>query len=62
LRIVVVRMRRTEPRRLECLSWKTLLSHSLHSRQHVGSAIQVTLTLQAPMLLVRARVRLGGNV
>jgi hypothetical protein len=58
LRIVVARTRRIELRRLECLSWKTLLSHNLHSRQHVGSAIHVTLTLQAPMLLVRARVRL----
>jgi hypothetical protein len=30
-------------------------------RQHVGSIIHVTLTLHAPMLLVRARVRLGDS-
>jgi hypothetical protein len=57
----MVRTRRIELRRLECLSWKTLLSHNLHSRHHAGSAVHVTLTLQAPMLLVRVRVRLGGS-
>jgi hypothetical protein len=39
----------------------TLLRHSLRSHVHVEPTTRLTVTLQAPPLLVGARVRLGGS-
>ena len=58
----VATMQGTRPRRLDCPRCRTLLRRRRHSLQHVGDAVVLISTLQAPTLLVpRARVRLGSS-
>ena len=51
----------TAPRRLECLSWRMLLRHSRRNLVRIGSAVLGHATLQARMLLRRARVGEVGS-
>ena len=61
-RRAVVMMQGTKPRRLDCPRCRTLLPRRRHSLEHVGDAVLLISTLQAPTLLVpRARVRLESS-